>query len=271
MRYGRLRRSAHATAYAIAGAAAAASMLVFGSSWKRALSEDARTWLSPVSVRNDKAKGIDGGCGFAQGNRARFAWGNTAFQRRRVPCFFDGFVAAKVGPSVDNANQQLEKLGISINDLKESYTTSQGPGGQNVNKVETAVRLIHIPTGLEVKAQTHRSQLENRVSARRRLAELYKKEVLGELTKGDKRAQRIRQNKAKAARRRKKKLEDAQACASDTDSLKEKESRSQMDDDEVTLADKGTSKASSNRARQLAAAQQALRALEESGSIGGAT
>ena len=39
-------------------------------------------------------------------------------------------------------------------------------------QVETAVRLRHPPSGLEVKAQSHRTQLENRVSARRRLVDL---------------------------------------------------------------------------------------------------
>eukprot|EP00439_Symbiodinium_sp_Y106_P082524 s756_g21.t4 len=81
--------------------------------------------------------------------------------------------------------QQLQELGVNLKDLEESFSRSAGPGGQNVNKVETAVRLRHTPTGLEVKAQTHRTQLENRVSARRRLAELYKKTVLRVETKAD--------------------------------------------------------------------------------------
>eukprot|EP00971_Amphidinium_carterae_P147896 2931538-Amphidinium_carterae.1 len=55
--------------------------------------------------------------------------------------------------------------------------------GMLTTEVETCVRLRHLPTGLEVKAQSHRSQVENRVSARRRLAELYKSEFLGMETK----------------------------------------------------------------------------------------
>ncbi|CAK9095412.1 Peptide chain release factor 1 (RF-1) [Durusdinium trenchii] len=120
-----------------------------------------------------------------------------------------GSVQRGAGPDVGQADEQLEQLGIVLKDLEESFTKSSGPGGQNVNKVETAVRLRHGPSGLEVKAQSHRTQLENRVSARRRLAELYKKVVLGMETKADQRAKRIRSNKARRARRRKKKEEAA--------------------------------------------------------------
>ncbi len=70
---------------------------------------------------------------------------------------------------------------LDPNDVKESITTSQGPGGQNVNKVATAVHLIHEPTGIEVRMQDTKSQAQNREKAwqllRARLFEAQKAKI----------------------------------------------------------------------------------------------
>ncbi len=74
------------------------------------------------------------------------------------------FASVEIVPEFDN-NSGLE---IPDKDLEiQAFARSSGPGGQNVNKVATAVRIVHVPTGLAVVSSVHKSQQQNREAAMR--------------------------------------------------------------------------------------------------------
>lgn len=71
------------------------------------------------------------------------------------------FATVDVVPEFDDANVEIDENDLEIS----AFARSSGPGGQNVNKLATAIRVVHIPTGIAVVASNERKQEQNRRQA----------------------------------------------------------------------------------------------------------
>ncbi len=101
---------------------------------------------------------------------------------------------------------KMQKLGIFEKDIIENFIRSGGKGGQNVNKTSTCVYLKHIPTNIEVKCQSERSQILNRFLAYRLLTSKIEQLMLGKKSSERQRIEKIRRQKRKRSKRAKEKM-----------------------------------------------------------------
>ncbi|NCN08439.1 MAG: peptide chain release factor-like protein [Leptospira sp.] len=101
---------------------------------------------------------------------------------------------------------KMKYLGILESDLDESFTRGSGNGGQNVNKVSTAVRLNHKPSGEEIKCSVYRTQGLNRYKARAILCERIELKKLGKGSTQGSKISKIQKSKKDKLRKLKKKL-----------------------------------------------------------------
>lgn len=102
----------------------------------------------------------------------------------------------------------MARFGIREAELEEHFIRSRGPGGQNVNKVSTGVYLKHIPSAVEVKVYSERSQALNRYAARKILVSKIENIILGRESEERKRIEKIRRQKRKRSKRAKEKMLD---------------------------------------------------------------
>ena len=116
--------------------------------------------------------GEQGGCRSAtisisgEGAWTSLGYEGGTHQVKRVPATeTQGRVHTSTATVAVLAEPEDVELDLDPNDVKEMITTATGPGGQNVNKVSTAVHLIHQPTGVEVRMQDTKSQSQNRQKA----------------------------------------------------------------------------------------------------------
>jgi len=102
--------------------------------------------------------------------------------------------------------ERMRELGISEEDLKETFVRSGGSGGQNVNKTSTSVQIKHIPTGIVIKSQKGRTQGLNRFLARRILVSRIEESLLGKKSSKAQKIVKTRKQKDRRKRRARKRI-----------------------------------------------------------------
>jgi protein subunit release factor B len=108
--------------------------------------------------------------------------------------------------TIEKIKALMVEASVYDTDLEESFILGSGPGGQKTNKTSNVVRLLHVPSGIQVKCGLQRSREINRWLARRALAEEILERENKRKSKAREAREKIRRQKRRRSRRQKEKM-----------------------------------------------------------------
>lgn len=108
--------------------------------------------------------------------------------------------------TIEKIRALMLEAGVYEEDIEESFILGGGPGGQKTNKTSSVVRLLHIPSGFQVRCGETRSRETNRYLARRMLAEMILEKEHGIKSAARQAREKIRRQKRRRSRRQKEKM-----------------------------------------------------------------
>ena len=110
--------------------------------------------------------------------------------------------------------EKAARLKVEPEDIVESFVRGSGAGGQKINKTSSAVLVKHLPTGIEVKCQSHREQSRNRISAYKLLIDKIEDKVLGAKSERAQKVFKLRKQKKHRSKRAKEKMVESKRARS---------------------------------------------------------
>lgn len=125
----------------------------------------------------------------------------------------------------EELRKRMAALDLREEDLDEQFVKGSGSGGQKINKTSSCVRLLHRPSGVEIKCQRSRSLALNRFLARRGLCERIEEERLGKASARQQKMEKIRRQKRRRSRRQKERMLEAKHRRAETKRLRGKVDR----------------------------------------------
>lgn len=110
--------------------------------------------------------------------------------------------------------EKAARLKVEPQDIVEQFVRGGGAGGQKINKTSSAVSLKHLPSGTEVKCQSHREQSRNRTSAYKLLIDKIEDKVLGAKSERAIRLFKLRKQKKRRSKKAKEKMIESKRARS---------------------------------------------------------